>query len=283
MVVFPNCKINLGLYIGDKRPDGFHNLATIFYPVPLKDALEIIRQTTPCAEAVQFTQSGLQVQGPLSANLCVKAYELLKKQYPHLPSIKMHLHKAIPMGAGLGGGSADGAFTLQLLNQLFNLQLTTNQLTSLALQLGSDCPFFIINQPCLATGRGEQMQPLQLDLSGYQLIIINPGIHINTGRAFAELAQHTERSLQAMPNTATLKALCTTPPNRWKNQLLNHFELPVFEAYPPIEALKNLLYQHGADYAAMSGTGSTVFGLFKKHTNIPGGLTAGYYTHSLIL
>jgi len=154
MVVFPNCKINLGLHITGKRDDGFHNLETIFYPIPLKDALELISNTNNNPE-VEFTGTGLIVDGNAADNLCVKAYHLLKKDFPQLPTVKIHLHKAIPMGAGLGGGSADAAFMLKLLNTKFDLNISTAQLINYSLQLVSDCPFLIINKPCFARGRGE--------------------------------------------------------------------------------------------------------------------------------
>ncbi|MCY7422969.1 MAG: 4-(cytidine 5'-diphospho)-2-C-methyl-D-erythritol kinase, partial [Chitinophagaceae bacterium] len=155
MVVFPNGKINLGLNVIRKRTDGYHDLETVFYPTQLKDVLEIIQ-----GDALEFTTSGLPVAGDANDNLCLKAYHLLKRDYPGLPTVKMHLHKVLPMGAGLGGGSADGAFTLNLLNQKFNLELAEQQLLSYALQLGSDCPFFFLNKPCFACGRGERLQPM---------------------------------------------------------------------------------------------------------------------------
>lgn len=258
MVVFPNCKINLGLRILDKRPDGFHNLSTVFYPVPLKESLEIIRSETTDRQ-VQFSLSGNAIEGPEESNLCIKAYHLLKKDFPALPAIKMHLHKAIPSGAGLGGGSADGAFTLALLNQKFQLHLTQQQLIDYALQLGSDCPFFILNQPCIASGRGELMQPVALSLSGYHLVLVNPGIHINTGWAFTELKKY-----QPVQMEEGLDTIVTKPVNEWKGLLMNDFEQPVFAHHPEIKAIKEKLYNHGAVYAAMSGSGSTVFGVFNK-------------------
>ena len=187
MVVFPNGKINIGLQVIEKRSDGFHNIQSLFYPIRTRDVLEII-ESSDANEDIDFSQSGLQIQGNASGNLCVKAYHLLKKDFPELPAIKMHLHKAIPMGAGLGGGSADGAFTLKLLNEKFNLQLSTASLIKYTLELGSDCPFFIINKPCYATGRGEILNPVTLDLSAYKIFIINPGIHVNTGWAFGQLS-----------------------------------------------------------------------------------------------
>lgn len=259
MVVFPNCKINLGLRILDKRPDGYHNLSTVFYPVPLKESLEIIR-SEDAGKQVQFTMSGNAVEGPEENNLCIKAYHLLKKDFPSLPNIKMHLHKAIPSGAGLGGGSADGAFTLALLNQKFQLHLSQQHLIDYALQLGSDCPFFILNQPCIAGGRGELIQPIPLSLTGYYLVLVNPGIHVNTGWAFTELKKYQSFEQR----TEDIAEIIQLPVSIWKDALVNDFEQPVFAQYPEVKAIKEKLYSHGAAYASMSGSGSTVFGLFNK-------------------
>jgi 4-diphosphocytidyl-2-C-methyl-D-erythritol kinase len=264
MVVFPNAKINLGLNIIQKRSDGYHDLETIFYPVMIKDALEIIQHNTDCDISgiqsnelqIEFTCSGLSVEGDQNSNLCVKAYHLLKKDFPKLPAIKMHLHKHIPMGAGLGGGSADGAFTLKLLNQKFNLNLSQQQLIDYALQLGSDCPFFIINQPCFATSRGEIMEPIQLDLSAYTFIIVNPGIHVATGWAFSQITP-------TMPKVS-IKEIIKQPIATWKDALKNDFEEAVLQAHPAIKKIKDRLYNAGAVYASMSGSGSTVYGIFEK-------------------
>lgn len=255
MVVFPNCKINIGLNILDKRADGFHNLETVFIPIPLKDSLEIIRAKENTG-AVVFSQTGMAVDGNTADNLCVKAYHLLKKDFPDLPAVQMHLHKAIPMGAGLGGGSADAAFTLQLLNSKFSLTVSTDELLSYALELGSDCPFFIINKPSFATGRGEILQPVALSLAGYQLVLINPGIHVNTGWAFSQLAKEDRVS-------KNLYQYVTQPVQTWRNTISNDFEKPVFAAHPVLQEIKTMLYSRGAVYAAMSGSGSTLFGLFK--------------------
>lgn len=258
MIVFPNCKINLGLNILNKREDGYHNVETIFYPVPLKDALEIIQSDN--TDPIRFSSSGLGISGGVSDNLCIKAYHLLKKDFPKLSSVKIHLHKSIPMGAGLGGGSADAAFTLQLLNDQLKLNLSTGQLIDYALQLGSDCPFFILNKPCIAAGRGEILEKISVDLSAYQLLLVNPGIHVNTGEAFATL------NLQQLNTHHTsLKEIIDSPINTWQQSLKNDFEKPVFEKYPVIKEIKETLYQMGASYASMSGSGSTVYGLFEKH------------------
>lgn len=266
MVVFPNCKINLGLRIIRKRNDGYHDLETMFYPVPLTDALEVIRASTADTD-ISFQSSGLHISGDTANNLCVKAYQLLKKDFPQLGPVQMHLHKVIPMGAGLGGGSSDGAFALQLINDLFHLQISKEQLIGYALQLGSDCPFFILNQPCFASGRGEKMEPVALDLSGYHFIIVNPGIHVNTAWAFSQLQLNEPNQLE-LPD---LRTIIQQPVSSWKETLINDFEAPVCKAHPEIAAVKQQLYDAGAVYASMTGSGSTVFGLFteKKELNFP--------------
>lgn len=251
MVVFPNCKINLGLHITGKRPDGFHTLETVFYPVALTDMLEIIT-----ADAVSFQSTGLPIPGAADNNLCLKAYHLLKKDFPNLPPVQMHLHKNIPMGAGLGGGSADGAFALQLINNKYKLGLSTEQLIAYAAQLGSDCPFFILNQACYATGRGEILQPVSLDLSGWHFVLVNPGIHVNTKWAFEQITPG--------PSGKDLLAIIQSPVDEWKKSLSNDFEAPIAKAYPAIQEIKDQLHALGASYAAMTGSGSTVFGLFNK-------------------
>jgi 4-diphosphocytidyl-2-C-methyl-D-erythritol kinase len=258
VVVFPNCKINLGLHITAKRPDGYHDLETVFYPLPLYDALEWIKEAS--TQAIRFTGSGREITGDPAHNLCVKAWHLLKKDYPQLTGGQMHLHKNIPIGAGLGGGSADGAFALQLLNRAFNLGLTAAQLAAYALQLGSDCPFFILNQPAFARGRGELLEPLGLSLAGYRLVVINPGIHIPTGWAFSQV--------QPGPAVTPLQELLGKPIEHWKDRLVNVFEPPVMKAYPELAAIKTALYRAGALYAAMSGSGSTFFGIFSKKSDI---------------
>ena len=268
MLVFPNCKINLGLHILNKREDGFHNLKTVFYPIQLKDVLEVIQKadgisSTQNSELI-FTSSGLEITGDEQNNLCIKAYNLLKKEFPSLPPVQMHLHKAIPMGAGLGGGSADAAFTLKLLNKKFQLGLSKEQLISYALQLGSDCPFFILNKPCYATGRGELLEPVELDLSAFQFAIINPGIHINTGWAFEQLnIDGSGRPERPDPKTIIHQHIST-----WKNELSNDFEAPVCKAHPEIASIKQQLYNAGAVYASMTGSGSTVFGIFEKEPEL---------------
>ena len=259
LLLFPNCKINLGLKIIRKRDDGFHDLETFFYPIAIKDVLEIA-QNNNATKDVEFITTGLPIAGDEESNLCIKAYRLLKKDFPQLPPIKMHLHKTIPMGAGLGGGSADGAFALKLLNEKFQLNLSPEELIGYALQLGSDCPFFIMNQPSFAEGRGEKLQSIRLDLSNYQFIIINPNIHINTGWAFSQI----QPGQPAKP----VKDIIQQPIITWKDELTNDFEVAVFETYPQIQAIKENLYTQGAVYSSMTGTGSTVFGIFNRDKNL---------------
>lgn len=257
MLLFPNCKINLGLNIIRKREDGYHDIETVFYPVGLKDALEGIKSGVSSLETgIDFNTSGLSVAGKMNDNLCVKAYKLLQEDFPSLPSVQLHLLKAIPMGAGLGGGSADGAFTLLLLDRLGNLNLSQEQLLQYALQLGSDCPFFILNKPCIATGRGELMQEIRLDLSAYQFVIINPGIHASTASAFSQITP-------AKPNRS-IADIIQLPVPQWKELLVNDFERSVSNTHPMIATIKQELYNKGAVYASMTGSGSTVFGLFEK-------------------
>ncbi len=257
MVLFPNCKINLGLNIIRKREDGYHDLETVFYPVGLRDAVEIIKSGQSGLEnGVVYSSSGLQIAGDDTENLCVKAYNMLTKDFPQLPSVQIHLHKAIPMGAGLGGGSADGAFTLKLLNEFCALNLSDEQLIAYALQLGSDCPFFIHNKPCFATGRGELMQEVTLDLSMYTFIIVNPGIHVSTANAFSQIKPDKPRQ--------SILDIIRQPIHFWKGQLLNDFETGVSKTHPEIACIKEQFYENGAIYASMTGSGSSVYGLFEK-------------------
>jgi 4-diphosphocytidyl-2-C-methyl-D-erythritol kinase len=273
MVNFPNCKINLGLNIIGKRADGYHDLETLFYPIAIKDVLEIIE-----ADKTEFTISGNEIDVPIKENICIQAYQLLKNRFPDLPAAKIHLHKIIPSGAGLGGGSADASFALKLLNEKFQLNLTIQKLIEYALELGSDCPFFILNKPCLATGRGEQLEEIDLDLSDYKIVIVNPGIHINTAWAFTELSGRLQRS----DHYKTIKHIIQQPIETWKTELKNDFEVPVFNKYPEIKSIKETLYNNGAIYAAMSGSGSTVFGIFKKKTEVLLSFPKNYFVKELV-
>jgi len=275
VIVFPNCKINLGLRILSKRTDGYHDLETVFYPLSFYDALEVIPDEVKDLNAsrVLFSNSGLSINGNTNDNLCIKAYNLLKKDFPQLAGIQMHLHKAIPSGAGLGGGSADAAFTLKLLNEKFNLALSTDQLINYALQLGSDCPFFIINKPCFATGRGEILEPATIDLSAYKFIIINPGIHISTTNAFSGITP-------ALP-AKSVKEIIQQPIETWKNELINDFEKTIFSQHPEIAMIKKKLYDDGALYSSMSGSGSTVYGIFEKDNDTKFHFPSNYFIKKL--
>lgn len=260
MISFPNAKINLGLYITEKREDGFHNIETVFLPIPtLCDILEIIPIPNQDTK-LSFSASGIKVDGDQNDNLCVKAYNYLN-ELVELPKVAIHLHKQIPMGAGLGGGSADGAFALRMLNDLVKEPLPQSKLTELALKLGSDCPFFLQNTASFGSGRGEKLEHIDINLQGYFIIIVNPGIHVNTGLAYK----------QSTPSPApfNLRQINDVPIEKWKNLVTNDFEKVVFKAHPEIEAIKSELYSMGAIYSSMSGSGSTVFGIFKKKPELP--------------
>lgn len=274
MIVFPNCKINLGLNILGKRADGYHDLETVFYPLPFYDVLEVIHLANSQHDC-EIVTTGIEIKGNPDDNLCIKAYRLLKHDFPRIQAIRIHLHKSIPAGAGLGGGSADGAFMLTLLNSKFNLHLSQRRLLDYALALGSDCPFFILNEPCFAQKRGEVLEPIHLNLSGYKLVLINPGIHVSTGWAFSQVKYS---------DPGQTKKAIQTPVNQWKNVLINDFESPVFEKYPEIENIKGYLYEIGAEYAAMSGTGSSVYGIFSKDIIInTNNFPAHYFIKEMVL
>ncbi len=260
MVIFPNAKINLGLRVTAKRVDGFHDLDTVFYPLPLFDILEVISLGNNATESISITLSGKKVAGNIESNLCFKAYQLLKKDFPQLPSIAIHLHKNIPMGAGMGGGSSDGAYMLKLLNEKFNLQIQDEILARYALQLGSDCPFFIFNKTSHATGRGEIMHPIELDLSDKKIVLICPGIHVSTAEAFSDI--------QIKEHMDTCSEIIKAPIATWKEKLINDFERPVFKKHPVLAEIKDELYHSGAIYASLTGTGSTVYAIFEKNVTI---------------
>ncbi len=275
MICFPNAKVNLGLRVTSRREDGFHDLDTVFFPVPLNDVLEVITQSTNSADAVTFTHSGIPIPGDASSNLCIKAYKLLKKDYTDLPSIVFHLHKHIPMGAGLGGGSSDGAFMLKLLNEKYKLGIGDDQLKKYALALGSDCPFFIINQPVQATGRGEIMQPITCSLSSKTMVLVCPGIHVSTADAF--------RNIKRSPNVPSCASIVERPIHEWKAALFNDFEETVFDAFPEIASIKEKLYNAGAVYASMTGTGSTVYGIFETSPSLKNLFPSHYQLETILL
>ena len=250
MITFPNAKINLGLHITSKRKDGYHDIETCMVPIPLCDALEMVLDKKP-----SWNSSGLAIPGDPKDNLILKAEKLIRKDFQGLPNLSIHLHKNIPMGAGLGGGSADGAFALQLMNNLFDLHLDNFFLEEYAAQLGSDCPFFIENTPKIARGRGEILEPIDLSLKGRYLVLINPGIHVGTKEAYAGVTP-------APPKVKLEEVLADR--SQWKSELVNDFEESIFKNHPEIAEIKEKMYSAGAYYAAMSGSGSSVFGLFEE-------------------
>lgn len=264
MIVFPHCKINLGLHILHKRADGFHNLETVFYPIQLCDALEITEGNSDQTEPVKIILEGLPVKGELNQNLIYKAYQLIAKDYLIKPAT-FCLFKNIPMGAGLGGGSSDGAFAIHLINEYFELQIPLEKQLHYAAQLGSDCAFFLYKQACLASGRGEVLQAISLNLKGYWIALITPPIHINTAEAFSQIKP---RDTWAKYEDISIPSLLDQPIETWKEKLVNDFEMSLFPRYPELEKIKNSLYEYGAIYSAMSGSGSTLFGIFENKPSL---------------
>ena len=258
MINFPIAKINLGLNVVEKRPDGYHNLQTVFYPVPIKDALEVqmMDDAFPSVYDCDLKVTNMTIDGDEQRNLVVRAYQLLKQDFPTLPRIHTHLWKGIPTQAGMGGGSSDCAYMLLLLNQMFQLGLTNEQLISYAAKLGADCAFFILSRPCYAEGIGEKLQPIDLSLSGYHIAVVRPNIPVPTKEAFSRIHPHYP--------TQNCREVVTQPVETWRETLVNDFEESVFALHPEIGAIKQQLYDMGATYAAMSGSGSALFGLFKE-------------------
>ncbi len=256
MVCFPNAKINLGLNITGKLPDGYHTIESVFYPIPWSDVLEVIenKNFVTGQPKFNFIESGLPTHVTIEKNLCYKAYSILDNAY-NLPAVNVWLHKIIPMGAGLGGGSADAAFMLKALNKLFKLCCTNDALTNYASTLGADCAFFIYNQPAFAQNKGELLTPVLLSLKGNYIVLFKPAVHISTADAYKMVTP------QVPPKS--LQQIITGPSLNWNGELNNDFEKYIFPAYPIIEQVKNVMYKNKAWYAAMSGSGSAVYGLFK--------------------
>jgi len=250
MISFPNAKINIGLNVVSKREDGYHNLETIFYPVKLADALELTD-----SDKTAFSSSGIEIDGNTENNLVFKAYHILQRKYK-LPPVKLHLHKIIPFGAGLGGGSSDAAFTLRMLNDFFSLNIPNSELELFAAKIGADCPFFIQNEPTFASGIGDQFQPINLDLSEFKILLIKPNISGSTPDAY--------RNVIPKQPEFNLKNIESLPIEKWQDTIVNDFEKSVFEKFPEIDKLKQTLYKIGALYASMSGSGSSLFGIFNQ-------------------
>lgn len=250
MISFPNAKINLGLNIVERRPDGYHNIETVFYPVPLTDVLEIV-PANGCDTAL--TCHGNAVDCPVEKNLVMRAYRLLQQRFD-LPQVEMHLYKHIPDGAGLGGGSSDAAHAMVMLNKMFDLQVTDAELAAMAATLGADCAFFIYNRPMMATGIGDVLSPVEVNLSGKTLLLVKPAVGVDTRTAYSRVTPHAPAS--SLSDTVKL------PVAAWDGLLINDFEVSVFAALPQLWLIKARLLDAGAQYAAMSGSGSTVFGIF---------------------
>ena len=253
MITFPNAKINIGLQVTERRPDGYHNLDTVFYPIPINDALEVI-----VAEGADYDCrlhiSGITIEGDTDNNLVVRAYRLLATDYT-LPSVDIYLHKHIPTGAGLGGGSADASFMLRLLNEMFELGITTEKLEAYAARLGADCPFFITGNPVYATGIGNEFHSIDLDLSGWHIVVVKPDVFVSTKEAYSMVRPEKP--------AVTLDAKIVRPIAEWKDTISNDFEKGIFALHPELASIKAKLYELGATYAAMSGSGSALFGLFE--------------------
>ncbi len=254
MICFPNAKINLGLNIVSQREDGYHNIETVFYPIGVRDALEIVPAKE---EKGRFVQSGIPVDGDPDQNLVVKAYRVLKEQF-ELPEIDIYLQKNIPFGAGLGGGSADAAFMLKLLNEFADLNLNPQELERYAARIGADCPFFIGNNPVFAEGIGNIFSPVKISLKDYFLVLVKPAIHVSTKEAYSLV-----RPRKPLKN---IREIIPEPIDTWKDNLVNDFEVSVFSLFPAIKTIKEELYHAGAVYSSMSGSGSSVFGIFRQET-----------------
>ncbi len=254
MVLFPNCKINLGLHILSKRTDGYHEIDTCFYPIPRFDVLEAIK-----SDSFSFDQTGIPIPGKESENLCLKAYQLLKNDFA-IGNVRIHLHKIIPLGAGLGGGSSDAAFMLKLLSDRFNLNLNSDELFKYASKLGSDCAFFTQDKPKIGKGRGEILEDVDLSLKGYWIGMAKPEIHISTAGAYAGVVPD--------PSKTSIRDILKLPMKIWRDKLENDFEKGIFKTHPSLLELKEKFYFLGATYSAMSGSGSTVFGIFEKRPSL---------------
>ncbi|PPL04705.1 4-(cytidine 5'-diphospho)-2-C-methyl-D-erythritol kinase [Parapedobacter indicus] len=254
MIAFANAKINIGLQVLSRREDGYHQLETVFYPLKMYDVLEVVEATD-----TRFIPSGIPIPGDAKDNLCLRAYRLLAEAYD-LPPVCIYLHKTIPIGAGLGGGSADAAFLLTLLNDKFELGLAESQLLGYARRLGADCAFFIRNTPVLATGIGDVFEDIEVDLSGYHVVVVKPPVHVSTAEAY--------RAVTPDPASRQLKSAISHPVATWRDAIVNDFEAGIFAVHPVIATIKENLYQSGALFASMSGSGSAVYGLFNKSVQL---------------
>lgn len=254
MITFPNAKINLGLFVGETRPDGYHNLETLFYPLKnLCDVLEIVPAESEADDT--FTLTGLEVAGKSEDNLVMKAVRLVRERYA-VPPLNIFLRKQIPTGAGMGGGSADASFAIKMLNEMFALGMNNEEMKAMARRLGADCPFFIDNVPSLAFGIGDELQPIDVDLSRYHILVVKPPVFVSTAEAY--------RGVPVLENTKPIAESIKQDVSTWKDTLLNSFEVNVFERFDELEYIKQELYDCGAVFALMSGSGSALFALFEE-------------------
>ncbi|MCK4630390.1 MAG: 4-(cytidine 5'-diphospho)-2-C-methyl-D-erythritol kinase [Bacteroidales bacterium] len=268
MICFPNAKINIGLRVTGKRPDGYHNIESILYPIGLTDMLEISEQEKISGKGISLVTTGIKIDSPPEKNLVFRTAELLRKEYS-IPPLNIHLHKLIPTGSGLGGGSSDTSFLLRVLNENFNIGITEEKLHAIASGLGSDCPFFLNNNSAFISGRGEKIQRISLDLSRFYLVVVYPDIHVDTGLAYSQITP-------SKPGLS-LQKLIKYPVSQWKENIFNDFEKPVFSEFPNIKKIKEKLYRMGAIYSSLTGSGSAVYGLFDKKTE-----TDGQFGHYLV-
>ena len=262
MITFPIAKINLGLNVVEKRPDGYHNLETVFYPVAIKDVLEVYEMDKdfPSATDCDLKVTSIHIEGDEQKNLVLRAYHLLKQDFPTLPRIHAHLYKGIPTQAGMGGGSSDCGFMITLLDEMFRLGLTEQQMINYAARLGADCAFFILNKPCYAEGIGEKLLPINLSLKGWYLAVVRPDIPVSTKEAFSLITpQHPPQNC---------RDTVMQPVETWRDTLTNDFEKSVFTLHPEIGTVKDRLYEMGAVYAAMTGSGSSLYGLFRQPVSL---------------
>jgi 4-diphosphocytidyl-2-C-methyl-D-erythritol kinase len=277
MLTKPIAKINLGLNVVEKRPDGYHNLETVFYPVQIEDALEVYPMDPefPSEYDCDLKVTNITIDGDEQRNLVVRAYNLLKADFPTLPRIHAHLYKGIPTQAGMGGGSSDCGFMITLLNDMFKLGLTQQQMIDYAARLGADCAFFIFNRPCYAEGIGEKLQPIDLDLKGWYLSLVRPDIPVSTREAFALIKPHHPE--------VNCREVVKQPVESWRDALVNDFESSVFAVHPELGAVKDRLYDLGATYAAMSGSGSTLFALSRQPLNLDEFNSEGTFRKTILL
>ncbi len=268
MICFPNAKINIGLRVVERQSDGYHHIETILYPVGLSDILEFVEDSAVNSGTCRLKITGLSIPAPVEDNLVMKAYKLMNRN-KKLPGIQAHLHKIIPMGSGLGGGSSDAAFMLKSLDEVYTSGMNQGEMANIAANIGSDCPFFIRNTPVYAFGKGERFKEINLDLSGLYLIMVLPGIHISTPEAYA--------SVSVGKPEQSLYDLIRFPVETWKDNIINDFETNIFKRFPELEMIKEELYRLGAVFASMSGSGSTIYGLFLNPPQNMGSIEEYFY------